>query len=84
MMQLLIPAFELVDPRPSYPPAWPALTDQWDHPIWAAAVEGGASYVISENTSDFPPSQADERHVYNGIEYLRGAKFLARLADDTL
>jgi hypothetical protein len=28
--------WELVDPRPPYPPAWETLDDVWDHPIWAA------------------------------------------------
>ncbi len=84
MMQLLITSFELVDPRPPYPPAWPTLTDDWDHPIWAAAAEGDARYVVSENTRDFPPRQPDGRHLYGAVEYLRGRAFLDRLADGTL
>lgn len=80
MMQWLLPSFELVNPLPPYPPPWEALTDQWDHPIWAAAKLGIAQYVVSENTHDYPPRQPDGRHVYEDIEYLGGEAFLALLS----
>jgi len=76
MMTLLLAAFEVVNPRPPYPAAWDDLADVDDHPIWAAAVEGGAQYVVSDNTSDYPPRQADGRHVYRDIEYISGRDFL--------
>jgi hypothetical protein len=79
MMEWLLPSFELVAPLPPYPPPWEELSDRWDHPIWAAAVSGGAQYVISEDTRHFPPRQADGRHVHQGIEYLCGRAFLDRL-----
>ena len=79
MMQWLLPTFEVVSPVPPYPPAWDTLTDIWDHPIWAAAKLGKAQYVISENTHDYPPAQADGRHVYEEITYLGGEAFLALL-----
>ncbi|HEY7020178.1 MAG TPA: PIN domain-containing protein [Ktedonobacterales bacterium] len=80
MMQWLLPSFEVVNTLPPYPPVWEQLTDAWDHPVWAAAKVGGAQYVVSENSHDYPPSQSDGRHVYEGIEYLGGEVFLARLA----
>lgn len=80
MMEWLVASFELVNPRPPYPPAWERLADLWDHPIWAAAKASGAQCVVSENTHDYPPRQEDGRHVYDGIEYLTGDAFLARLA----
>jgi hypothetical protein len=76
MMSILLPSFELVAPIPPYPLAWDSLTDQWDHPIWAAAREGNAGYVVSENTRDFPPADEHGRHAYQGIEYQRGRVFL--------
>jgi hypothetical protein len=79
MMNLLLSAFELVHPTPPYPPAWETLADEWDHPIWAAAVMGNARYVVSENTNDYPPRQTDGRFVYQGVEYLTGERFLALL-----
>ncbi len=79
MMELLIASFEVVTPRPPYPTPWPTLADVWDHPIWAAAKAGSAQYVVSDNTRHFPPRQPDGRHVYQGIEYLRGHDFLDRL-----
>lgn len=79
MMDLLFPVFELVHPLPPYPPVWDTLTDQWDIPIFAAAVAGNAQFVVSENTRDYPPRGADGRYVFGGIEYLGGAAFLERL-----
>jgi len=75
MMELLLATFELVNPRPPYPPAWDKLGDEWDLPIWAAAVEGRARYVVSENSSDFPPAR-EGRHTHEGIEYVTGRAFL--------
>ena len=81
MMVLLLGTFELVDPTPPYPAAWEALSDEGDHPIWAAAVAGAARYVISENTRDYPPAQSDGRHIHAGIEYLGARAFLQLLAE---
>jgi len=60
----------------------PGLTDQWDVPIWAAAVESNAQDVVSENTHDFPPAQGDGRHVFEGIEYLAVDAFVAMFTDE--
>ncbi|MGI8690313.1 MAG: PIN domain-containing protein [Thermomicrobiales bacterium] len=79
MMALLIPVFALVNPLPPYPAPWETLADEWDHPIYAAAVASHAHYVISENTHDYPPRNTDGFHIYNGIEYLSGQRFLARI-----
>ena len=79
MMEWLLPSFALVNPLPPYPPAWETLTDTWDLPIWAAAKLGRARYIISENTRDYPPRDAQGRAAYDGIEYLSGTTFLALL-----
>lgn len=79
MMTIMLPTFTLVAPLPPYPPVWATLQDDWDRPIWAAAKESSAHYVISENTRDFPPAQADGRHIHEGIEYLVGRAFLILL-----
>lgn len=76
MMELLLATFMLVETPPPHPPAWEKLTDQWDHPVWAAAKASKAHYVVSENTRDFPPSQDDGRAVYEGIEYVTADAFL--------
>jgi hypothetical protein len=76
MMTFLLTTFELVAPLPPYPVAWEQLQDIGDWPVWAAAKEGNAQYVISENTHDFPPRQPDGRHVYDDVEYLTGREFL--------
>ena len=77
MMTFLLATFETVAPVPPYPVAWEGLRDAWDWPIWAAAKDGNAQYVVSENRRDFPPRQPDGHHRYEGIEYLTGHDFLA-------
>ncbi len=84
MMAVLLPTVETVSPLPPYPPAWEHLTDIWDYPVWATAVEGKAQFVISENTHDYPPRQANGRYTHEDIEYLSARAFLDRLAADTL
>lgn len=78
-MTLLLSAFDVVNPRPPYPPVWDTLLDVDDHPIWAAAVESGARYVVSDNINDYLPRQPDGRCVYQGIEYISGSDFLDML-----
>ena len=82
MMQWLLPSFEVVTPLPPYPPTWESLGDAWDHPIWAAAKLSGAQYVISENTRDYPPRDAEARHRFDGVEYLSGDAFLRLLTGE--
>ncbi len=82
MMQLLLPAFDVVTLLPPFPLAWDTLTDVWDHPIWAAAKLSGAQYVVSENSRHYPPRGNDGRHVYEGIKYLGAEDFLALLNGD--
>lgn len=79
MMEILVSTFEVVAPRPPYPEAWEGLTDPWDVPIWAAAVDGGAHFVVSDNKRDYPSRQEDGRHIHRGVEYLSGQDFLSRL-----
>lgn len=80
MMRLLVPTFELIDVRPPHPVAWGNLNDQDDLPIWATAVSGGATHVVSNNTRHFPPPTKG-RHLYQEVEYVSGHDFLAMLYD---
>ena len=75
MMEILESTFEVVAPRPPYPEAWEGLTGPWDVPIWAAAVDGGAHFVVSDNKRDHPSRQEDGRHIYRGVEYLKRLGF---------
>jgi len=80
MMEILAASFEVVAPRPPYPEAWDSLADPRDVPVWAAAVDGEAQYVVSDNRRDYPPRQGDGQYIYQGVEYLGGRDFLGRLA----
>ena len=84
MMTLLLSAFDVVNPRPPYPLAWDTLKDPDDHPVWAAAVESRASYVVSDNTNDYPPRQPNGHCIYEGIEYISGIDFLNMLLADSM
>ena len=57
------------------PDPWPGLVDPDDIPIWDTATAAGARYVVSHNTSDFPPL-VDGRHSWQGIEYLTAIEFI--------
>lgn len=87
MLRLLIPRLEFITLRHAAVDPWPSLRDQEDQPVWATAVLGRATHVVSMNTRDFPPNVADAggpaRHVWNGIEYVEPQAFLALVwADD--
>ena len=76
MLRYLIPVMRPVALREAlrHPP-WPELTDPDDEPVWATAVLASAQYVVSDNTSDFPPNVGG-RHVYAGVEYLTAIEFI--------
>ena len=57
------------------PDPWPSLHDPDDIPLWHTATSAGARYVVSHNTTDFPPL-ADGHHVWQGIEYLTAIEFI--------
>jgi hypothetical protein len=89
MLRLLIPRLELITLRGAAVDRWPSLRDQEDQPVWATAVLGRATHVVSMNTRDFPPNTAapgePSRHVWEGIEYLEPQAFLAMVwADDPM
>ncbi len=76
MMALLIASFAVVDPKPPFPDAWPNADPGDDH-VWAAAIEAGVQYVVSENTRDFPPAMGNGRHEWQEIVYLTATEFFA-------
>ena len=82
MMQLMVPVFTVVDPKPPWDTdAWPSLASQDpdDYPLWAAARTARAVFVVSNNTGDFPPIEAEGRHMWNGVEYVKPAVFFANI-----
>ncbi|MCY0877747.1 MAG: PIN domain-containing protein [Firmicutes bacterium] len=77
MMLLLEQCWTLVDSRQPWPLAWSSLEDEFDKPVFATAVRGGAHYVVSNNTHDFLPANKQGRHVWQGIEYMTAPVFLS-------
>lgn len=76
MMAHLEPYWTLTSSAQPWPATWPELHDQWDIPILATAITGHARYVVSDNTEDFPPANADGHHVFRDIEYVPSRVFL--------
>lgn len=85
MMRLLLEVMTFVSVADqSGTPPWPGL-EEHDHPIWHTAMNSGAAFVISDNTTDYPPLVAAphptyahtcQRHVYEAVEYLTPIEFI--------
>ena len=84
MMRYLLPVMRLVSLRGyAGPGPWPELRDPDDAPIWETAVVAGAQYVVSHNTTDFPPL-VQGRHAHGGIEYLTATEFVEDVLKENL
>jgi hypothetical protein len=71
------PVFRFVDDHPPFEAQWTEdVTDQWDQPVWTAAVRGNARVVVTENLKHGPPRNADGVREHNGIVYLHPDFFL--------
>jgi PIN domain len=79
MMDVLLAALTLVDTGPTAHEPPITLSDADDFHLVRAARLAGAGFVVSANTNDFPPTNAQGRHVFQGIEFIECAPFLARL-----
>jgi hypothetical protein len=80
MMRIMGPVCRLERSLPRIGPgAWPSLGDPDDEPIWNTAVHAEAHFVVSSNTSDFPPENHDGHHVWEHTEYVTPEAFLARI-----
>lgn len=79
MMSILMGVFRCVDPKPPWDRAWPQMIDEDDLPIWSTAIHVKAQYIVSENTRDFPPADSNDRHIWEGIEYIVVSEFLNRI-----
>lgn len=74
----LAAVMQVVDDRPPLETLWTDTpSDQWDIPIWTAAVRANAHVVISENIKDGPPPDGDGVRAFGGICYLEPDTFLA-------
>jgi hypothetical protein len=75
------PAFTVVDDRPPNELLWAnEARDEWDIPLWNAAVRSRADFVVTENLVDGPPPAADGVRRYDGIVFIHPNEFLEQLA----
>ncbi len=84
MMGHLEATLHIVRPIIPYPLGWPTLGDSDDRPIWAAAKAIPADYVVSDNRSDFPLSNAQGAAEYQGTIYITSRDFIAGIENGTI
>lgn len=69
--------FRVVDDRPPLEDTWTEHpSDEWDVPIWTAAVRAESHFIITENLSDGPPEDVNGCREYAGIIFVHPATFL--------
>lgn len=84
MLEYLLPVMRMASLHGYRGPGpWPGLADPNDIPVWDTAMAAGAHYVVSHNTSDFPPV-TDGRHVWHGIEHLTAIEFIADVLEEDI
>jgi hypothetical protein len=80
MMRICAPVFELIRYIDGIDiGAWPGLEEN-DQPIFATAIAGRATFVVSVNTRDFPPLDAAGKPTWAGVTYVTPPTFMAYLA----
>lgn len=80
MMRICAPVFELVRYVDGLDvAAWPGLEEN-DQPVFATAIAGRATFVVSMNTRDFPPPDAEGKRIWASVEYVKPPAFMAYLA----
>lgn len=71
-------SFRVVEDAPSLEQTWTAgLVDQWDIPVWTAAVRAQAHVVITENVTDGPPPDPHGVRAHDDVCFLHPERFLA-------
>lgn len=75
------PAFSIVDDRPPNELLWADRPrDEWDIPLWNAAVRSRADFVVTDNLADGPPPDSDGVRRHDGIVFVHPNDFLEMLA----
>jgi hypothetical protein len=81
MFSRLTQVFRVVDDRPPPEESWSEQPpDEWDIPLWTAAVRGRADFIVTENLRDGPsPDSSGVRH-FRGVVYLHPDQFIEILS----
>jgi len=75
-------AFRIVDDRPPDEPFWTDRPrDEWDIPLWNAAIRSGADFIVTENLRDGPPPDAEGLRRHRGIVFVHPSEFLTLLEE---
>ena len=70
-------AFEVEEDRPPYEAQWvDPPPDEWDVPIWTAALRSGASIIVTENLKDAPPEDDRGMRLYRGVLFMHPDVFI--------
>jgi len=76
----LTQVFRVVDDHPPHELLWtdePA--DEWDVPVWNAAVRARARFIVTENVKDGPPPDRNGIRMHGGIFFVHPDDFLGYL-----
>lgn len=77
MFSWLTRVFRVAEDCPPYEALWTLQPrDEWDVPIWTAALRARARFVVTLNLRDGPPAAADGVREYRGIYCLHPRTFL--------
>lgn len=76
MFTHLTAAFHVVDDRPPAPELWTTPADEWDVPIWTAALRADADVIVSANLDDGPPPDERDVREFGGIDFMHPEYFL--------
>ncbi len=79
MFARLTPYFHVADDFPPGPDLWENPLDAWDIPIWTAAKQCDARFIVTANLADGPPKNAAGIQAYDGILLLDPDSFLQLL-----
>ena len=72
----IAPAFHVIEDRPPLEPLWTTPPpDEYDWPVWTAAVRSQAHCVVTDNLKDEPPADARGVRQWQGIAYVSPADF---------
>ncbi|MBI4492306.1 MAG: PIN domain-containing protein [Chloroflexi bacterium] len=78
MFARLTTVFHVSEDRPPPEALWsPRPLDEWDVPIWTAAVRAKADFIVTENLKDGPPPDGQGLRRHGDITYVHPDQFLA-------
>lgn len=83
MFSRLTRVFRVIDDCPSHGELWQNPRDEWDVPIWTAAIRCEAALVVTENLVDGPPANSEGLRKHESVAFIYPENLLALLGNFT-